>query len=387
MTNVKNILYFEPSSGYGGSSKILCQLLKNINTNRFNPIVLVPSDGPQFKKIEDLGIFLIKYHSDRSAKSSKGGFVNYLKLAIRFLLQTVPLASRFKSLIKKQQIDIVHINTDILSGIPMIIAARISGVKCVCHVRQTRNLTQIEKFFQRFIDKVIVLNSDAFKLCKSCVRNGNLVLIYDGIDLDCCKVESGSSIREEFDLGGSVLVGLIGRIVEGKGHDDFIKAAAKLSKINSRIKLLIVGSDTSRDQKEYKKLLKICRDFQVADNVIFTGWREDVLNVISELDILVQATSTFNEGFGLTCIEAMALKKPVIATRISGPKEIILHGETGLLINPGDPEELAGAIDYLANNPDIAIKMGESGKKRAEQLFNIIDCVKKIEDVYEKLFK
>jgi len=386
-SEAKNILYLEGGTGFGGSGNSLFGLLKNIDKNKFNPLVVTFNDGPQFQKIHNLGIKMIKLNLNETEPEDKNGILSYLKFGFDFLFNILPISLKLIRIIKKNKIDLVHINTNIISGIPAILASKITRIPCICHIRQTRGLIKREVFLTRWIDKFIVLNKDAKEILKKDIPKERLSLIYDGINLKEFEIgeDRKTELKKEFNLDKSPFVGIVGRLVEGKGYDDFIKSAEIIIKQKPDVKFVIVGSDPTKEKIIENELRDLVDRLDLNSHIIFTGWRNDISALISTFDILVQSSS-FPEGFGLTCIEAMALAKPVVATNIPGPSEIVVDGKTGFLVPPKNPSALAEAILKLLNNAVLAKKIGESGRKRAEELFDIRKNVRQIEDIYENVF-
>ena len=210
-----------------------------------------------------------------------------------------------------------------------------------------------------------------------------LYVIHDGIDLRDFGCNAAGAFRKEYGLNGSPIVGLVGRIVNGKGHKEFIRASKEVLALRPDIKFVIAGSAKGDGDEYYKEVKSLVSNEKLEDSIIFTGWRNDILSVISDLDILIQATTTYPEGFGLTIVEAMALRKPVVATNIPGPSDIVVDGETGFLVPPSDSHLLANAILKLLNNHDLGRQMGEMGRKRAERLFDIKTIIRRVEQVYD----
>ena len=350
-----NILIYEPSSGFGGSANALANTVKNINKDRFRPIVAIKKNGPQFNRIK--GVEIIKLNQ--------------------------PEVLRLYSIIRKKQISLVHVNTNIISGIPAIIAAKLSGIPCICHIRQTRRLIKRERFFAKWIDRFILINKQAIETYREDINENKISTVHDGLEITEFN-DTGSSLRNEFSLDSQPVVGLVGRIVEGKGQREFILAAEQVLKSLPNAKFAIVGDAKGGTVDYQNKIKELANNKKLANSCIFTGWRNDAMGIIADLDVLVQASTTFPEGFGLTIIEAMALKKPVIATNIPGPSDIVIDGETGFLGQPGDINMMAEKILYLLNNPDIAKKMGEAGRRRVEELFDVRKNIRQIEDVYDE---
>lgn len=371
-----NILYYEASSGFGGSANSLANLITHLDKERFRAVVIIRNFGPQIEKIKHVKIIKINNYEEKNQLH----FIQYIAFLIRYVL---PESIFIYFIIKRYKISLVHINTNIIDGIAPIVAAKIAGIPCVSHVRRTGNLLKREIFFSRWVNKFIVLNSTSFKIYEEFVDRDKIELIPDGIDFQNFRINTSHSLRNEFNLDSSFLIGLVGRIVEGKGHKEFILAAKKTICSHKNVKFLIVGGSVGGDDKYFNEIKKFVTDNALEENVILTGWRNDVKNILSDLDVLVQS-STLPEGFGLTCIEAMALGKSVLATNIPGPSEIVVDEKTGFLVPPGDVNAMAEKMIYLLENQEVANKMGKEGRDRVEKFFNIKNTVKKIEDLYIK---
>ena len=386
------ILYFEPSTGYGGSSRCLLEWLRNMNQETFSPLVVVYFNGPAIQDIKRLGIKIVKVpyisiFKKLSLKYKGGEFVSYIIFLLEWLFNILPHTLILSVLIRTRKIDLVDINTSIITGIPAILASKITHAPCICHIHDTRTLTKKERFFARWVNKAIVLTNEASKQYSPFLGRNKIEIIHNGLDIGkWTPIEDTSNIRREFNLNvNNGIVGVVGRITRGKGHDDFIRAAEIINKINPKIKFLIVGEAVLIDKEIEKQLRQMVIESNLSDSVIFTGWREDAYKIMSIFDVLAFPTSTFPEGFPLTCIEAMALSKPVVATNITGPSEIVLDGVTGYLVPPSNATKLSDKILYLLNNPDVAKRMGYAGRMRVEELFDIKKLTKQVELVYNEV--
>lgn len=382
----KNICFYELSPGFGGSGNALFNLINHVNEKKFEPLLVIFNEGPQTEKIRKLGIKVIKFKAKKTEPEDDSTILSYFRFGFNLLLDVIFVSSRLIFLIKGLKIDLVHINNNIRSGIPAIIAAKISGVPCVCHIRQTRELVACEKFFVKWIDKIILINQKAIDIYSVDIPREKLAIVHDGLNLEEYIQTKPWKIRKELNLDNKSCVGIIGRLVEGKGQDNFIRAARIVINQYPEVKFLIVGSDRSKEKYVERELKNLVNSLDLTTNIIFTGWRDDIPEIISALDILVQASSS-PEGFGLTCIEAMALSKPVVATNIPGPSDIVVDGETGFLIPPKNPEALANAILKLLNNQEVALRMGGFGKKRVEELFDIKKNILAIENTFSQLLQ
>lgn len=381
---MKRILYTEYSSGFGGSSTVLYDFLKNLNRAEYQPVVVVARDGHNFNKTKDLGIEVIKAPIKviglfpRKKMSSMGSMI------LDLILYLIPNILTIGRIIRQKDIDLVHINNNIKHCVDVILAAKLTGTPCVCHIRETMPVCKMDRLFGRFVRQIIVLNQTVYKNIKSIVGTQKTRIIPDGIDLNVTVDQYNAlKIKEDFKLSGFYCIGFLGRIVEGKGVDIFIRSAAIVRQKFPNIRFLIVGDNSDPGNYYLKYLEHIIQEEHLGEEIIFTGWRSDKFDLISILDILVQASST-PEGFGLTCIEAMALEKPVVATNVPGPCDIIEHGKTGCLIQPRNPYAMAEAIIKLIEHPEFAQFLARGGKRSVEQRFNIKYKAKEIEEMYEE---
>jgi glycosyltransferase involved in cell wall biosynthesis len=383
---VKNILFIELSSGFGGSSEALYNQLRYMDHKRFHSVVVIAKDGQNFEKMKTLPVEVIKLPFKIVVEDSKNSIQSHWMALVNLFFDLFHNAGLLVKIIKEKDIHLVHINTNIKNNLPSIIAAKITGKPCVCHMRGTRALTRKEKLFGKFTDKLIILNKQAHRILEESFGKDKVVQINDGIDLKSYVLSSkAGQIRDEFKLNGAFVVGTIGRLVEGKGQDDFIRAAALTKKEGKRIKFLVVGSDPDGKKTFENRLKQLTNELSVQDCVIFTGWRSDKNDIISALDVVVQPSSTFPEGAPLICSEAMALYKPVVATNIAGSAEMVENNKTGFLVTPGNPEELAKAIIQLAESPELVKAFGTAGQKRAKEHFDIIKNTTKMENLYQSL--
>jgi glycosyltransferase involved in cell wall biosynthesis len=370
----QNILYYEPSSGFGGSANALANLVNRLNNKKFNPVIAIKNYGFQIEKIKNSEKLKLTDYGEPERLSNFGFFIS-------FISKVLPEAIKLYFMIKKKKISLVHVNTNIISGIPAIIASKVAGIPCICHIRQTRELIKREKIFAKWVYKFIVLNSTVYEMLKQTVPQEKINIIHDGVDLkEFIQIGTGA-LRKEFNLDSEPVIGIIGRIIKGKGHKEFILTAEEVLRIRPNVHFVIVGDAKGGSDRYYNDIIDLVSKEHLKNNVIFTGWRTDVKGILNDIDLVVQPY-TLPEGLPNILIEAMALGKPVVTTNIPGPSEIVADGQTGFLVPSKDPLALAEAILKLLDNPQLAKQMGEAGRKRVEQLFNIQDTVKKIQELY-----
>jgi glycosyltransferase involved in cell wall biosynthesis len=197
-----------------------------------------------------------------------------------------------------------------------------------------------------------------------------------GIDLARIKeVGDPSKMRGEFRIPQSaILVGIVAALAPHKDHRNFLEAAALVAGTIPEARFLIVGEGELRADLE-----RLSASLGLSKKVIFAGFREDVLEITKGLDIFVM--SSYLEGMGTALLDAMALGRPIVATKVGGIPDIVLDGKSGLLVPSRDPDELARAILKLARAPQLRDEMGAQGKEQA-RLFSIQRTVENTEAVY-----
>lgn len=376
---MKNICYYEPSSGFGGSSSNLYHILRQLDKSRFKPLVIVHQDGDQFDRIRSLGIEVLKVSCPQLEAFYKAGHFQLLWMAVTVLN---PLVVKIASLIRERNIDLVHINTNIALGIPMIMAARSEKKKIFCYIRESRPLIRRERHFVKKVDHFLILNREAMPIYGRDIPARKLHVLPDGVDLTEFEGLSSQRFVEDFQLQGRPVVGIVGRIVQGKGQLEFAQAAKIVSKDHPDARFVIVGAAKGDSSKYFDEVKSYVQREHLHSKVIFTGWRTDVKQIIHGLDILVLASTTFPEGLPNSIIEAMVLRKPAVATDIPGPPEIIEHGVTGFIVPPGDVEAMAQKISVLLSDTQLATAMGERGRQRAAELFDVRNVVQTLQDLY-----
>src|SRR5262249_14864068 len=157
--------------------------------------------------------------------------------------------------------------------------------------------------------------------------------------------------------------GLVGRLDPIKGQLTFLRAAALVAQVRPDALFLLVGltrprSRFSRFARYYGEIIRQVRSPALRGRVLYTGWRSRMAPAMASLDILAQPSR--RETFGRTLIEAMATRKPVIASRVGGMPEVVADKESGLLVPEEDPQALAAAIVTLLEDPSRARRMGEA---------------------------
>ncbi len=171
-----------------------------------------------------------------------------------------------------------------------------------------------------------------------------------------------------------LIVGSVGRLSREKGYDLLLRALPALPDATA----ILVS-----DGPEREHLAGLADELGVASRVIMPGWVEDPRSWLSTYDVFVQPSRM--ESFPLSILEAMLASRPVVATDVGGVSELVVEGETGLLVPPEDPEALAGALGSLLGDPARRQRMGEAGRTRATRDFSLDQMVRSYESLYDEL--
>ncbi len=239
----------------------------------------------------------------------------------------------------------------------------------------------------RYVTKAIAI-STAIKnniLQTTPLSTEQIQLIPNGVDTTIFNPDlvSGKTAREEFKVGNDeILIGMMARFSPGKGHEEFIKAASDLNSEFNNIRFIIIG-EASRGEDEYANRIKTYAAELKLNNLIFTGYRSDVPELLAALDIFIFPSHA--EAFGIALIEAMAMQKPSVCSASEGVLDIALDGETSFLFEKQNAEDLAAKIKSLIIDPDIRKKFSLAARQRVLQNFNIDYVTGKTIDLYRQL--
>jgi glycosyltransferase involved in cell wall biosynthesis len=181
-----------------------------------------------------------------------------------------------------------------------------------------------------------------------------------------------------------VKLGLLGRISPWKGQHVFLKAAAMVHREMPTVRFSIIGAALFDEADYENKMRHLAAELGLQGVVEFTGFCANVTEQIEQLDVVVHA-STMGEPFGQVIIEGMAAAKPVIATNGGGVPEIVVDGETGILVPMGDVSALANAMQWMIHHPAEAAQMGNRGRMRVLESFTVQKSTAKVEAIFTQL--
>lgn len=268
--------------------------------------------------------------------------------------------------IRKSRPDIVHTHSS-KAGFLGRLAARIAGVPHIVHTPHghifhayfsgaaTGAFIALERMAARWTDRIITLSDEEARdhLQHQIGRPEQFITIPSGVDLAAVTAAPVVRLSPE-----GPVVGTVARLVPVKGLQHLIDAAPAIVRRCPTARFLLVGDGEMRGGLE-----RTVRSLGLGDRITFAGFREDVPAVLAGMDVFV--LPSLNEGMGRVLVMAMALGKPIVATRVGGVPELLGDGEAGILVPPGDPSAIADAVSGLLADPRRASALGEAGLRRA----------------------
>jgi L-malate glycosyltransferase len=233
---------------------------------------------------------------------------------------------------------------------------------------------------RHIVNKLIAVSSNICTVLSNKFGFDKIACIHNGIDLDRVQVKRDKwDKRTELHLDQrDYLIGTVGRLTPVKGHEKLLKAVSILSHENHRIKLLVVGDGPLKEKLEHLAI-----QLGIEKDVVLVGHQEDIYDFINAMDVFV--LPSLHEGIPMVLLEALALERPVVASRAGGIPEVIEHRVSGLLVSPGDVQELAQNLLALFNDKPFAESMGKAGRRRVEEQFTARLMAQRTAEVYQTL--
>lgn len=301
---------------------------------------------------------------------------------------------------KKEKFDIVHTHTPKPSLLGQL-AAKATGVPIIIdtvHGLYFENCSGwIKRNFFIFIRKIAAKRSDLIfsqnkedietMIKEKIAKPEKIRYLGNGIDIEKFNPEKFTDdfIKNKKKklglLSASKIVGVVGRLVEEKGYFDLFEAFKKVLGKFPNALLLVIGPE--EPEKKDAFLPSVVKKYGIEDNVTFLGQRTDLNELYALMDVFV--LPSYREGFPRTVIEAMAMKRPIIATDIRGCREAIENGRTGILVPVKSPEKLSESIIYLLSDTEDTFFLPANAIKKAKQDFNENSVFKSIEEEYKRL--
>ncbi len=340
------IAHFMPWSGVGGV-EIATLRMTDATSDRFRHVAFCLHDAVELRvSFEKYGIETVTYTPPTPS----------VRHASRFYKESMVVARQLRAV----QADIVHF-ADEKAANHNSLAALLAHCRTVCHLRVSYpHLSWRQRLCLFPVQNFIFVSKEAQLTFALSLPDNKARVIYDAVEVPTADMtESNAVVRCELGIpSGSTVVGIVARVSPQKDYYTLAAAAEEIVSRYPDTRFLVVGDNSLVDlnRNHYKEVVEKLTDLGIADKFIFTGHRSDVPRYIAAMDICVLCTH--REGFPLSILESMAMRKPVVATAVGGIPEIVEPGVTGYLHQHSNSKELANAIMSLIEDPEKASQLG-----------------------------
>ena len=395
---MRKILYVHHGKGIGGAPLSLLYLIRGLDRSRYEPVVLCIHEGEAAELFRREGIETVvdtRLHDFSHTNVlwyPAWQFPKTLLRAMQFPLTRI----RAAGILRQLRPDAVHLNTSTLTAFAL--AARSAGIPVIWHIReplQKGYLGLRRALIRRIIDSTASLilpicRYDAEQLLPSPLIN----VVYNFIDFSQFDAAiDGSATKSEIGIPGeSPVVLMLGGMNPIKGTKEFVEAAATLLQRHPDAHFLVAGPTAGRDlrarisgMRGYALATEALVPSELRDRIRFLGVRSDIPELLAATDILCFPSTV--QHFARPVIEASAMGRAVIASDLGGPRELVRHEGTGLLVPPADSAALAAAIDRLLSDADARRRMGAAGIAFAREHFDAAKNTQRVVRLYDELFE
>lgn len=359
------------SAGYGGGERYLELLFDGLDRARFRPLLICPEAGPFAGKM-----------------AARGVPTEILSLDPLFSPAALVKLAR---LLRREAVTVLQTH-GARANFYGRLAGRLAGVPCVVStVHNSINdyeVGRLKRWLYKTMLKVTVPLADRIICVSEAIKQDLLddcppaasraVTVYNGVDVTSFDGRGdGRKIRRDWCLGDGPVLVTVARLTEQKGQRFLIEALPGLLSDWPTLSCCFVGEGESQES-----LRRLAREKGVEHSCRFVGARDDVIDWYAAADVVV--LPSLSEGFPFVLLEALAMAKPVVATRVNGVPEIIEDGRTGFLVPPRDPQALENAIRRVFCNPEPAACMGKAGRTRVAVRLTAGRMVEETTAVFER---
>jgi glycosyltransferase involved in cell wall biosynthesis len=375
MTDKIGVLFLQAKEYFGADGAVHADIMRNLDRSRFEVhIACTDGDGAStpasleiLREIPDTQLRITRF----APSLRQHGLTGLLRSTAAFSADFAAL----RRYMADARIRIVHSTERPRDALYNVSLAKLAGARSVVHVH-VKWTEQYSKMARWGVQRADAVFSISRYVTDTIVRMGKpasrIHTVLNGIDTSRWDPSiDGSALRRELGVSSDALVlASVSRLFSWKGQRELVRAFALVRAQMHDTRLLIVGADEMEvESGSFTAELKaLARSLGVERDVIFTGSRSDVPQIMAACDVFTMPS--FEEPFGLVFLEAMAMKKPVVALDNGGTPEVVEHGRSGLLSPAWDVQKLADNITTLLRDPELRARMGEYGRARVLEHFS-----------------
>jgi len=393
LTDKIGVLFIFAQNGFGADAAVHSDIIRNLDPDRFDVHVACTDGGggePPDSLLKFRSIPGIKLRPTRFAPTlgqrSPGALLRAARAAGAFSADFLAL----RRYVARERIRIVHSTERPRDAAYGVSLAMLTGARSVVHVhvKWSEEYSALAKWSVQRADAVFSISRYVTNTLLDMGKPAAAIhTILNGIDpskwdpaLDCLELRRELGVPQD-----AFVLASVSRLFSWKGQRELLRAFAQVHTQHQNSRLLIVGADAQEvgGTSFSAELKALARKLGVEQHVIFTGPRADVPRVMAALDVFT--LPSFEEPFGLVFLEAMAMKKPVVALDNGGTPEVVEHGRSGLLCAPQDIDALAANIVTLLRDSPLRARMGEHGRAQVMQHFSARRMAADAALAYERL--
>lgn len=369
----RRVLYLAWAPFFSGAERALLLTLRSLDPARYAPYVLAGTEGEFAAQVRALGIpcdvAALRPFDARHPVASTLSIASVLGAAIR------------------HRVSLIHSN-EVPSFQPGGHAAKLLRLPSVTHVRFFDH-GQGYRWFLRttpsealFVSRNLMMHALAEA---PATFDGRSEVLYDAVEPQAAwSAAEQARLRGELGLPlDRTIVAIAGQIAEIKGIWDFVEAIALLAARGDEPSFAVLGDDLKSGGQVRRAMENRIAALGLSSRVTFLGFRNDAPRIVQAFDII--AVPSHEEPLGNATLEAMAAGRPVVGTRVGGIPEMIVEGETGLLVPRSDPAALADAIGSLVRDPQLRAQMSAAARRRAHQTFGFDVHAAVLQTIYDRL--
>ena len=394
MKRKRNILFYEAGTQGGGSFESLFQILKHIDREKFNPVVVFVNNTKYLKKIKRLSIkcylitdALFSIHANPALRSIAYGFflINWKLLNENGTVdcwihhQTL---KKIESIIVKDNIDLIHLNGQIARDHFIAYARVLRKIPIISYLRSQKAETRYKKRIIRVnphISQYIAYSRWVGEIWQRVgVDRKKVEILHNSID-DEIIVTENIDLKSQYEISNRdcKVIGCIGNFDITRKYEFAIKSLRYVLNGNDNVKLLLVGGG---DKNYRQTLIHLADDLGIRHHVVFGDRVRDAKPIIKALDALIIPYE--HEPFGRIMLEAWMMKTPVILTDTGHIRDIVKHEITGLLVPYGNEYQMAKSIIRVLVDDSLRTKIVESALKECMARFSMKTYIRKLEHIY-----
>jgi glycosyltransferase involved in cell wall biosynthesis len=368
-----NILFLMIQMAMGGAERLVYNLARHIDRDRFAPSIGWFVQDEPLKEFEELGIPLY-----------------YIPKRKRFDWEAM---SRIAQIVRTQSIDVVNAH----HFMPFFYAyygAKVVNNAGLVYTEHSGNDILLVTGKWRPIGRYLLKRSDAAVGVSEAVSRtigahfglppGKIHTIENGVDLSLFSREKGGKVHPGSRFGfppTDVIVGIVANFRKIKNHLFLLKAFREVEKEKRGVKLVLAGQGFPGDPESTEQVIRdFIRENGLEDNVLLLGYRPDVHELLRMMDIFCLVS--YREGLPISLIEGMASGLPILGTNAEGIREVVDPDENGLVVEPDDVPGLTQALHRLIGDSDLRRRMGESSRRKAEAQYSLRRCIEETERLF-----